>query len=137
MASSQTGVAAEAPGGAAQTGTTCGRATTADTATALLRVEQKLRTGRTQRSAAPACVPSSEVVPRSPSLKAAASPRLPPAGPQDCIFHHPFFQRIGRLGKMEGKRRLEEGEEGAGRCSKVLRLTASPGLQPCVLRTLE
>ena len=41
------------------------------------------------------------------------------------------------LGKMEGKRRLEEGEEGAGRCSKVLRLTASPGLQPCVLRTLE
>ena len=39
--------------------------------------------------------------------------------------------------EMEGKRRLEEGEEGAGRCSKVLRLTASPGLQPCVLRTLE
>ena len=122
MASSQTGVAAEAPGGAAQTGTTCGRATTADTATALLRVEQKLRTGRTQRSAAPACVPSSEVVPRSPSLKGG---RLPP----DSI-------RL-KMEVMEGKRRLEEGEEGAGRCSKVLRLTASPGLQPCVLRTLE
>ena len=135
MASSQTGVAAEAPGGAAQTGTTCGRATTADTATALLRVEQKLRTGRTQRSAAPACVPSSEVVPRSPSLKGGRLAQTPARGiGTDQAGHGLHFRR---LGKMEGKRRLEEGEEGAGRCSKVLRLTASPGLQPCVLRTLE
>ena len=133
MASSQTGVAAEAPGGAAQTGTTCGRATTADTATALLRVEQKLRTGRTQRSAAPACVPSSEVVPRSPSLKGGRLAQTPASRLNSREGLH--FR--GVLGKMEGKRRLEEGEEGAGRCSKVLRLTASPGLQPCVLRTLE
>ena len=38
---------------------------------------------------------------------------------------------------MDGKRGLEECEEGEGRCSKVLRLTASPGLQPCALRKLE
>ena len=38
---------------------------------------------------------------------------------------------------MDGKRGLEECEEGEGRCSKVLRLNASPGLQPCALRKLE
>ena len=61
-------------------------------------------------------------------------PPRPDSRQRDCILLLEIFRR---LGKMEGKRRLEEGEEGAGRCSKVLRLTASPGLQPCVLRTLE
>ena len=48
-----------------------------------------------------------------------------------------FWLTEERAGEMDGKRGLEECEEGEGRCSKVLRLNASPGLQPCALRKLE